>query len=202
MRPARVVVFAKAPVAGRVKTRLIPALGAHGAARLAREMLTATLAEARASRLAVELCGEPDPAQWGALLPAGALHLSAQGEGDLGLRLACAAERVLGAGENVLLIGADCPGLTGDRIAAAAEGLAAHDAVMHPATDGGYVLLALRRFDASLFEAVPWSTSRVAEETVVRIAALGWSIDVRETLADVDEPVDLYRHPGLDPGSN
>ena len=196
MRPARIVVFAKAPVAGRAKTRLIPALGADGAARLAGKMLSATLSEARASGLPVELCGDPDPAEWGALLPTGALHLSAQGEGDLGRRLARAARRVLGAGEDVLLIGADCPELRRHHLAAAAAALAGYDAVLHPARDGGYVLLGLRRFDASVFEAISWSTTRVAEQTLARIAALGWKTDLRETLADVDEPGDLgaFRH--------
>jgi hypothetical protein len=60
----RIMIFAKAPVPGRVKTRLIPALGAEGAAELAVRMLEHTIAEALASGLAVELCGEPDPAGW------------------------------------------------------------------------------------------------------------------------------------------
>ena len=190
-RTARIVIFAKAPVAGRVKTRLIPALGPEGAARLAREMLAATVAEALASGLPVELCGDPDPAEWGDLRPGGALLHTGQGEGDLGGRLARAARRVLGAGENVLLVGADCPALSRDLLAAAAAALAAADAVMHPAEDGGYVLLGLRRFDSSLFEGIDWSSERVAEQTLARLSALGWSVDVRETLADVDEPSDL-----------
>ena len=202
MRRARVVIFAKAPVAGRVKTRLIPVLGAEGAARLAGEMLAATLREALASGLAVELCGDPDPAEWGGLVPAGPLILTAQGCGDLGERLARAARRVLARGENVLLIGADCPALTGDLLRAAAEALVRHDAVMHPAEDGGYVLFGLSRFDRSLFDRIPWSSPRVAGETLSRLAALGWGVDLRERLADIDEPGDVERHPGLDPGSS
>jgi hypothetical protein len=186
----RIVVFAKAPVPGRVKTRLIPALGAEGAARLAAEMLERTVEEALASGLAVELCGEPDAATWFE----GDIVKTAQGEGDLGTRLARAARRVL-AEEPVLLIGADCPALDRDRLRAAAGALTANDAVIHPAEDGGYVLLGLARFDPSLFEGIAWSTSTVAADTVARIEALGWSLDVRETLADVDEPADLLRHP-------
>ena len=134
MRPTRVLIFAKAPVPGRAKTRLIPALGAEGAARLAAEMLENTAREALASGLQVELCGEPDPAGWYQGPP---LHLSAQGEGDLGQRLHRAAERVL-ASANILLIGADCPALQAAHLRAAAEALAEHDAVIHPAQDGGY----------------------------------------------------------------
>ena len=201
MRPARIVVFAKAPVAGRAKTRLIPALGAEGAARLAREMLAATVAEALASGLAVELCGDPDPANWGDLLPSGPLRLTVQGHGDLGERLARAARRVLGEGENIVLIGADCPALDRGRLSAAAEALEASDAVIHPASDGGYVLLALRRYDRYLFEGIAWSTAAVSEAAIARIRKLGWALEVRETLADVDEPSDLQRRPGLDPVS-
>lgn len=178
----RIIVFAKRPVAGKVKTRLIPALGAEGAARLAAEMLERTVAEALATGLAVELRGDPDPAGWFA----GDVRLAAQGAGDLGARLARAARR-----PPVLLIGTDCPALDRRRLAAAAQALESHDAVLHPAADGGYVLLGLARFDRSIFADISWSTPAVAGETIARVEALGWSLDVRETLADVDEPADL-----------
>jgi rSAM/selenodomain-associated transferase 1 len=187
----RIVIFAKAPVPGRVKTRLIPALGAEGAAALAGRMLERTVAEALASGLAVELCGEPDPASWYSGPP---VQLSAQGEGDLGERLRRAAERVL-AIEPILLVGADCPALDRRRLRGAADALERYDVVLHPADDGGYVLLGLRRFDASLFQGISWSTDAVAEQTLARIATLGWSADVLETLADIDEPSDLSCHP-------
>jgi hypothetical protein len=182
----RIVVFAKEPAPGRVKTRLIPALGPEGAAQLAAEMLDLTIAQAVATGLPVELCGEPDAAFWSGA----AVALTAQGEGDLGERLARAARRVL-ADEPILLIGADCPALDRARLAAAAEALDRHAAVIHPAEDGGYVLLGLARFDPSLFAGIAWSSPTVCTETLARIEALGWSVDVRETLADVDEPEDL-----------
>jgi uncharacterized protein len=184
----RIVVFAKAPVPGRVKTRLIPTLGEEGAAALAAEMLAQTLEEALATGLAVELCGEPDAAQWHEARTG--LALTAQGGGDLGERLARAAERVLEE-SSILLIGADCPELNRRTLLNAAASLEAHDAVIHPAHDGGYALLGLRRFDRSLFERISWSTSGVAGETIARIEALGWSLHVAETLRDVDEPEDL-----------
>jgi uncharacterized protein len=196
-RVTRIVLFAKQPVPGRVKTRLIPALGPEGAARLAAEMLGRAVDEALATGLKVELCGDPDAAAWhdGRAVP------TAQGAGGLGERLARAAERVL-MEEPILLIGADCPSLDSRRLAAAAEALATHDAVIHPALDGGYVLLGLRRFDPSLFEGIAWSTGSVCAQTLGRLAALGWRIDVRETLADVDEPSDLdWVMPDFDPAS-
>ena len=207
-----IVIFAKQPVPGRVKTRLIPALGAKGAARLAAAMLDETIAEARATGLEVELCGDPDASAW----YRGEAIATAQGDGDLGARLARAAKRVL-RDEPVLLIGADCPALDRLRLAGAARSLEEHDAVLHPAADGGYVLLGLARFDPSLFAGIAWSTNSVCAETIERVEALGWRLDLRETLADVDEPADLrsvmpdvIRHPPsngseheqVDPGSS
>ncbi|MDQ4087388.1 MAG: TIGR04282 family arsenosugar biosynthesis glycosyltransferase [Pseudomonadota bacterium] len=188
MSRARIVIFAKAPVPGKVKTRLIPALGEEAAAELARHMLEQTIASAAATALAFELCGDPDPASWFAGAP---VPLSSQGPGDLGERLARAAERVLAAGEAVILIGTDCPALDSTRLSEAVQALERHDAVIHPTFDGGYALLGLRRFHPSIFEAVAWSTPSVAAETLGRIEALGWSVKVGETLRDVDEPADL-----------
>lgn len=194
MRPRRILVFAKAPVPGKVKTRLIPALGADGAAELAGRLLDHALAEALAADEGpVELCAEPDPAhpEWRGRLPALPVQLSAQGEGDLGERLARAAKRTIGRGEAVLLIGADCPGLDRARLGAASRALETHDAIIHPAADGGYVLLGLARFDPSLFANIAWSTASVAETTIARIRLLGWTLHIAETLRDIDEPSDL-----------
>lgn len=184
---ARIVIFAKAPVPGRVKTRLIPALGAEGASALAAQMLERTVAEALASGCEVELCGDPHPAGWWKGPP---VLLEEQGEGDLGERLARAAERALASGP-VLLIGTDCPALGRDRLQRAADALTVHDAVLHPAEDGGYALLGMCAFDRSLFEGISWSTPVVAAETIARVEARGWSLHVGETLRDVDEPADL-----------
>ena len=195
----RIVIFAKAPVPGRVKTRLIPALGAEGAASLAREMLDRTVAEALATGLAVELCGEPDAAEWHEARPG--LALTAQGEGGLGERLA---RRRSGCWPRTASSSsARMPQLDRRRLRAAADALEEHEAIIHPAHDGGYALLGLRRFDRSVFEGIDWSTPRVAAQTVARIEALGWSLHVGETLRDVDEPEDL-RHPGesRDPSEN
>lgn len=196
-RATRIVIFAKAPVPGQVKTRLIPALGSVGAAHLARQMLMQTVAEAVAAGLgAPELCADPPPEakSWRSFIPEG-VRLTRQGEGGLGDRLSRAATRVISDGENILLIGTDCPGLTASHLRTAAAGLEASDAVIHPAKDGGYVLLGLRRYHPSLFESIPWSTNEVGRLTIDRIAALGWTVQVLETLADVDEPGDLRAAP-------
>lgn len=193
MSATRIVIFAKAPVPGKAKTRLIPALGAEGAAQLARTMLFETVAHCVAAGLTEpELCASPlpDDPEWRGLLPGG-VRLSDQGKGDLGERLARAAERVIATGEQVLLIGTDCPALSAERLGAAAERLVIHDAMIHPAEDGGYVLLGLRRYDPMLFSGIAWSTGTVAADTIARIEALGWSLFVGETLRDIDEPADL-----------
>ena len=194
MKRTRIVIFAKAPVPGRVKTRLIPALGEIGAARLANEMLKATVAAALEARLAIpELCVDPHPLDeaWNGFLPEAHLRVTSQGEGGLGERLARAAKRTILLGENALLIGTDCPEMDAPRLRAASAALETHDAFIHPTEDGGYALFGLRRFDEALFADIPWSTDRVCEETIARIGSLGWSLGVGETLRDVDEPGDL-----------
>jgi len=198
VKAIRIVIFAKAPRPERVKTRLIPALGVAGAARLAERMLAHTLDAALTADIgAVELCAEPpfgNPAWRGFDLPTG-IETTAQGEGDLGARMARAAQRTLERHENVLLIGTDCPALDAQALRDAALMLATHQAVMHPARDGGYVLLGLSVFHPALFDDMPWSTAQVAALTRERLAALGWRTAIGRTLADVDEPADLAHLP-------
>ena len=189
----RIVIFAKAPVAGKVKTRLIAVLGEEGAARLAQRMLADTVEQAKKAGLSTpQLCATPHPddPSWEEHLPSG-LWLTDQGPGDLGQRLAAATRRLIDDGEHILLIGTDCPALDANCLREAAAQLTTHDAVMHPATDGGYVLFGLVRTHPSLFENIAWSTNSVAETTISRIQALGWSLFVGETLSDIDEPADL-----------
>lgn len=189
----QVVIFAKAPVPGRVKTRLIPALGAQGAAALAAQMLERTLEEAKACGVGeVELCSDPAPgdAAWDRYRDVPD-RLTDQGPGSLGERLGRAARRVIGEGDRILLIGTDSPDLDRAHLRAAARALDEFDAVIHPTQDGGYALLGLTRFDFSLFDNIAWSTASVAADTIARIEALGWSLQVAETLRDIDEPADL-----------
>ncbi len=194
MKSVRVVIFAKAPLPGLAKTRLIPSLGEHGAAQLAQRMLEHALAQAIAAQVGpVELCVTPaaSAAEWrGIVIPAGIIW-SDQGEGDLGLRMARVAQRVTASGEAVLLTGTDCPTLDAPRLRRAAAALQRVDATLIPTVDGGYVLLGLNRFDPSLFEEIDWSTDRVAEQTRARIACLGWTLQNDAEVRDIDEPCDL-----------
>ena len=198
MSATRIILFAKAPVAGRVKTRLIPALGADGAAQLSRRMLDYALNIAIAADVAsLDLCASPAPTHpdWQNIpLPAG-IETSDQGDGDLGVRMSRAAQRGLAGGQSVLLIGADCPALGTRHLRAAAAALNHHDAVLLPAQDGGYLVLGLKTHAASLFENMPWSSAQVAELTLARMAALGWRVAVMEPLPDIDWPQDLIHLP-------
>lgn len=192
----RIIIFAKAPQPGFAKTRLIPALGQDGAAKLARQMLLNTLHEALAAETGrVELCVTPEinEAAWqGIQLPVG-IEIFGQGGGDLGARLSRAARRGLEHGEPVILIGTDCIEMSAELLRSAAVALKYKEAVVHPAADGGYVLLGITRFHPLLFENMAWSTDRVAAETVGRIGQLGWSLEVGTPLHDIDEPDDLWR---------
>ena len=195
----RLVVFAKAPQPGHAKTRLIPALGAKGAAALAQRMLAHALEQAlQADAGPVELCMSPppgDPAWEKITIPAAVLR-TGQGEGDLGERMARAVHRVTAAhGQPVLLMGSDCPGLTASIILETAHRLQTHDAVLLPVADGGYVLIGLKSPCPTLFGQMPWSTATVAAETLFRMAALGLKVWLGPLLHDIDEPADLAHLP-------
>ena len=194
-RPARIIVFAKAPQPGLAKTRLIPALGAQGAAALAKQMLAYTLEQAIKAQLGgVELCmspGSTDPLWANIAIPNGTA-CSAQGDGDLGQRMARAVERTcVSQAENIILVGTDCPALTAAQLTEAAQRLANHDVVILPASDGGYVLIGLQAPCPEIFANMPWSTSVVTELTFERLMKLGLRVWQGPTLHDIDEPADL-----------
>ena len=198
MMPIRIVIMAKAPTAGFAKTRLIPALGAEDAAQLAKRMLLHTVQTAITSNLgAVEVCAAPEPnaVVWQNLNLPGVLSWSAQSDGDLGARMARVAERTILGGEAILLIGTDCPDIDVGTLSAAAAALHQHDACLLPTFDGGYALLGMTKFNATLFDNMPWSTSAVAKETLNRTRQLGWKTHVLATVHDIDEPTDLQYLP-------
>ena len=198
--PVRIVIMAKAPVAGFAKTRLIPALGAEGAAKLAEKMLRHTLHTALASKLGrVEICATPDPADlaWQNFNLPSQVNWSAQGDGDLGDRMARAALCTIQQGEAVLLIGTDCPAIDAAFLHHAALALNDHDASLIPTFDGGYALLGLKKFAPTLFSNMLWSTDVVAQETLKRMQQLGWQTQRLPTLHDIDEESDLQYLPPL-----
>ena len=195
----RVMVFARAPTPGEAKTRLIPALGAAGAAALHRRLVTHCLRAARDSRLGpVELWCAPgtgDPFFLECERRLGA-SLHPQGEGDLGARMQRAFESALALSPRAILVGSDIPALSAQYLRDADRALRrGDDAVIGPAEDGGYVLIGLSRCDAAPFREIPWGGSEVLAETRRRIAALGWRVTELPALWDVDRPEDLERLP-------
>ena len=106
-----------------------------------------------------------------------------------------AAQRVLkqeaDQGQSVLIIGTDCPMLNADMLRLAAQKLSQADVCLGPVSDGGYALLGMNQFDASLFTDIPWSTDKVAQLTREKIAALNWTLQELPIMNDIDEPEDL-----------
>lgn len=195
----RVVVFAKAPEPGKVKTRLIPALGEAGAAALHRRLVMHCLLAATGAQLGpVELWCAPDagdPFFFECERRLG-VSLHSQGAGDLGARMRRAFEAVLARATRAILVGSDIPALSAQYLRDAERALVAgNDAVIGPAGDGGYVLIGLSRCDAELFREIPWGGPKVLPETRRRIAVLRWRLAELPALWDVDRPEDLERLP-------
>jgi hypothetical protein len=191
--PVHIAVFARAPVAGQAKTRLIPLLGADGAAALQRQLIERTLATACAvpgARVTLWVAGDAaHPFVAGAARRFGAALAEQQGS-DLGARMHHAFET---AGAPLVLIGTDCPQLAIEDLSAAAGALRAHDVVIQPANDGGYVLIGLTRPQPLLFESIDWGGPQVLRQTRERIDALGLHCALRPALDDLDTPADLQR---------
>lgn len=193
---AAVALFAKAPVAGRVKTRLTPLLTPEEAATVARASLAATIATfagGAAAPLTLFLDGALDDslASW---VAARGVEVRAQAPGDLGERLRAAFAALFEQGAaRVIAIGSDSPTLPAERLRAAEAALRAHDAVIGPAEDGGYYLIGLSRPEWRLFEGIPWSSDAVARVTLERAATIGATIASLEPWYDVDDLTTLRR---------
>ena len=198
-RVTEIAVFARAPVAGAAKTRLIPALGGQGAADLHATMVRRALATACAAepgRVTLWRAGASDHPFFAACARDFGVALATQPEGDLGARMAAAFAAAPGP---LLLIGSDCPMLKPAHLRACAKALAARDAVFLPAEDGGYALIGARRLIAEIFADIPWGTSAVMAETRARLRRLGLTWAEPATVWDVDEPADLERLRAFDP---
>ena len=188
-----IAVFARAPIAGQAKTRLIPRLGAAGAARLQRQLIERSLARAQSVRGArVTLWTTVDDADTRALAATARATLRLQHGDDLGARMANAFAATLAGERPMLLIGTDCPAQTAADLEAATATLQEADAVVQPAEDGGYVLIGMKRLHPALFEQVAWGGATVLATTRARAA------DRRLRLAELPMCWDLDRGEDLD----
>lgn len=192
---ARIMVFAKAPIPGQAKTRLIPLLGAQGAAELHEKLVRHTLATVTQANLCpVELwcASEVDHPFFHDCQRHHPLTLKQQQGADLGERMGNAFSAALTQSPYALLIGSDTPSLCKDDLRSALMNLEQGcDCVLSPATDGGYVLIGLRRMEMAIFNDIVWGVESVLHETRQRLQQLGWQWRELNSHRDIDRPEDL-----------
>lgn len=194
----RIQIFAKAPLPGLAKSRLIPALGTEGAAHLQAHFIRHTLATTVRLRLPTELWCTPDKNHPAFIAAAHdfSVYLFPQEGDDLGERMSHAIAEGLSRGGPVVLIGTDCPMLTVGDLHAAFNALAGdHHAVLGPSADGGYYLIGLKSPAPLLFGEMPWSTDSVLNETRARLRLAGLHWHELRMLHDIDTPADLIHLP-------
>lgn len=212
---SRLIVFTRYPQPGRVKTRLIPALGAGGAAALHSLLTERAIATAQKlchdRRIELEVRygdadwrrvyrwldvqptdGSTDLARAAGTLPGGCpVRLRPQSGADLGARMHDAFVEAHHDGCQAIIIGTDVPGLTATHIGEAIDALGRHDLVLGPATDGGYYLVGLRSPRPDLFADVPWGTDGVLARTLDLGRNAGLEVHLVGQLTDIDRPEDL-----------
>jgi uncharacterized protein len=193
----RLIVFAKAPIPGQVKTRLFPSLGKNAAAVLYEQMIWHCLNTAVEAKIGpVDLWYAPSTGHsfFDCCAEQFQLKLYRQTEGDLGRRMSHALNATLSRCSYALLIGTDCPSLTCADLREAADVLRnGVDAVIGPTEDGGYVLIGLRQFTSKIFQGISWGTGSVLNQTRTRLKRLGWQWHELRQCWDVDRPEDLER---------
>lgn len=182
--------FARAPLAGRVKTRLIARLGADGAARLHARLIRQAVHVALEAR-----CGPVElhvTAPHG-LFPTLGIKIRRQRGRDLGERMHHALCGALRRHRQAMLIGADAPALTPADLRRARRLLHGNDLVLAPAEDGGYALIGARRLSLRIFTGVSWGGDAVLAETLRNVSRTALRYRLLRTVWDVDRPEDLDR---------
>ncbi len=185
------LIFARTPVPGKVKTRLLPQLTPEQACALHAAMIedTAELAGSFPGRRRILFSEDIPPLD----LPPGT-ETGRQAAGDLGARLSAALSENFAAGfEKVVVLGSDSPHLPPERLREALRELDEADLVLGPAEDGGYYLIALRRFSPEVFDGVEWSTPRAFEQTRRADGRAGFRVATLGPFYDLDEWKDLKR---------
>jgi len=191
---ARLLVLSKAPDPGLVKTRLIPVIGAAGAAKLYEDLLYSSLETAVNSALCpVDLWCSPGPEHpfFLSCRQRFGVELHEQSQGDLGRRMSHALESANSHSRPLVLIGADCPALSVDDLEEAFALLEqGTEVVLGPAEDGGYYLIGMRGLYPFVFHDVPWSTSTVLELTKTRLSSQRVKWQCLVSHRDLDTPED------------
>jgi rSAM/selenodomain-associated transferase 1 len=189
----KILLFAKAPEAGKVKTRLQPQLSPARAARLYQLLLDRVVANITTANVPVALwrAGDLDHPCWEKYAKNPLVTLHEQNDGDLGQRMKYAAIEGLNDFYKVVLIGADCIDIDKQYLESAVNKLDGNDAVIGPATDGGYVLLALKSVDDEIFSDIAWGSDKVLSQTLAKMDELNWRYELLPALNDIDRPEDL-----------
>ena len=199
--PSKLIIFSKAPVAGRVKTRLQPQYSAQNAARLQEYFILKTVEMATNLKdIDIELRCAPDDLHPVFQRCHHDYHIETKSQHgvDLGERMKNALAEALTEHSQAVVIGTDCPEITPAYLKEAFSRLEnGLDAIIGPAADGGYVLIGLRRFSPLVFENVRWGTEEVLPATQQNLLLLNWSWDELNTLRDIDTPEDLAHFPDI-----
>ena len=188
------VQFAREPVAGAVKTRMIPHLSPEQAMTLHCELVrwtAVTLVSAGLGPVELAVAGQTGHALFQECCRAGVTSVSCQRGRDLGERMYNAISAGLNRCERVILVGSDCPGIDRAYLMRARDALDHSELVLGPATDGGYVLIGARMVLPEIFHGITWGTASVLAETRRALLATGVTWAELPTLADIDRPDDL-----------
>lgn len=196
------VVLTKAPIAGLVKTRLIPALGEQGACELYMQLLARLentlkpLVVNNNCQVALWIAGDAEHEafkSWSSIATFYKQHDSRDRGMDLGERMAMAVQSSLARGCIPVLIGVDVPDLTEKYLTNCLEQLRLHDVVISPAEDGGYGLFGLKQFYSEVFKEKAWGTDTVFQQTQLDLKALEIKTAYLPKVWDVDEIEDVER---------
>ncbi|MDC1436760.1 TIGR04282 family arsenosugar biosynthesis glycosyltransferase [Gammaproteobacteria bacterium] len=187
-----IVMFARAPVKGQVKTRLIPALGEQGALDMHVQLMNRQMAVLNKSTLCPKQLWVDQMQEHSAFVPfEGAVKL--QKGISLGDKMFYAAEDVLRSSSQVVIIGSDCPGIDESYLELALQELdkSINDVVLGPAMDGGYVLIAMKHPHHEIFQDIDWGSELVLQQTINRIQNCDLGFSTLPALRDIDTAGDL-----------
>jgi rSAM/selenodomain-associated transferase 1 len=189
------VIMAKAPVPNEVKTRLTPPLKPEEASYLYQNFLLDKIEQVKSieTRRFISYTPEKSETFFRSIVPSG-FSLISQAGADLGEKLVNVSNGLFAQGaEKVMMLDSDTPNLPTDYIKEALSLLDEVDVVIGPCEDGGYYLIGMRSFMPELFIGIPWSTSRVAELTIMKAQKLGLTVSLLQEWYDIDTAIDLKR---------
>lgn len=189
------IIFAKNPVVGKVKTRLAAEIGDEKAFEVYNKLLRLTYINTKDidCKKFIFYTGFADKQLFDS-----SYEIKIQSEGDLGIKMKNAFKEIFKSGyDNILLVGTDCPGLNSNIILRAFGSLDNSDVVIGPANDGGYYLIGMKDVNDFLFEDIKWSTNYVLEDSLSKTIKMNLKYNLLETLTDVDTYEDLLKVGGL-----